>query len=167
MNIEPSTWAVRVFLKTMPTANGEDLFRVVSSAQSFRFECHRNMMVVMRFRSFRLHSSASHRSPWTRFALGASRLPQRAAEIAKFPAQVMDSFSLLWWALGTAEKEERSFISLERMCCTSLNFLHSTPVPLAETEALQPWQGSSAMLSSTWLVCVLYYQADLRGRGKR
>ena len=52
MNIEQGTWAVRVLINTMSNVNGEDIFCVVLSVQSFRFERHRNLMGVMRFRTF-------------------------------------------------------------------------------------------------------------------
>ena len=110
----------------MPSVDEEDFFfRVVRSVS--RVGRNRNMMGVMIFSTFRLRTSASYRSPRARCALDASRLRDDDNLVASDPnstaAQVMTVPSLLWWALGTAEREEGLvLLKPARMCCTSSTF---------------------------------------------
>ena len=88
--------------------------------------------------------------------LGASRLQEQAATIAPIQAHVMDrSISALVGSGDSGKGRRVHTFSPREKVLHHLNLVNpyyegsskdgSTPIPFAETEALQPWQGSSAM----------------------
>ena len=134
------------------------------SVLSFRFESHRNMMGVIRSRTFQLHTSVSYRSPWTRFALGASRLQERAAAIAKFPAPVVDNFPLCDGLWGQRKGKVRTSSSREKVL--QLQTFYAFDADSTSQRLMLPAVAGVLRDAVFDLACAGPRLADLHGSGK-